>query len=135
MLIEHPCQIRSRLRQALCHLGRMAGTVYRPDRDQYGGLLESKTEIGRVMGYEYSKAKASGAILIALPGQLDEQDQAGKYLMVLYGSKARDPLGIPYHPPDTQKDDLLVMDGGASYRITQVAEIMGAYHLYALKEM
>ncbi|MEF9974060.1 MAG: hypothetical protein RSJ41_02590 [Clostridia bacterium] len=133
MPMEHPCQIRERMRRALGNLGRTAGTVYRLDRDSFGGILATRTEIGRVAGYPYSKARAMGNIVIALPGQMDDGDQ-GEYVMVLYGCKSpKREITAHYDPPASQAGDQLTLDDGRAYQITSVRDMAGAYHVYQVR--
>lgn len=136
-MLPSPYQVRSRIRKALCHLGRQQGTVYRLDRDQYGGLLDTRTEIGHVAGYPYSKARTMANIVIALPGQIDEGNQNTEHLLVLYATGAGQELGpYDYEPPDTQKDDVLVMKNGTEYRVIAARDTFGgAYQVYQLGAM
>lgn len=130
-----PARQRSRIRKALCHMGRKVATVERPDRDKYGGVLDDRTVIGHVAGYPYHKVRGHMAnIVISLPGQIDTDEREGQHLMVLYGCRdATDPFDA-YDPPDTRKDDVLVMDG-ACYRVLSVRDGFGVYQLYQIKEM
>ena len=130
-----PCRARNRIRRALCHVGRQIAILERPERDEFGGVLDERTEIGRVAGYPYTKARASSNFVIALPGQLDENDQDGEYFMALYyGCRVGgDPL-LAYDLPDAQKDDVLVF-GDKCYRLLSVRDGFGVYTLYRIKEM
>ena len=136
-MLPSPHQVRIRIRRALCHLGRQQGILYRRDCDQYGGLLDTRTEIGRVAGYPYSKVRAMANIVIALPGQIDEGSQASDYLLVLYATGAGCELGpYDYDPPAAQQDDVLAMQNGKEYRVIAAHDTYGgAYQIYQLGAM
>lgn len=134
-MIPLPRQLRARLRTALSYLGRKQATVYRYDRDEHGGLLDTRTAIGRVAGYPYHKARQAPNIAIALPGQTNEDEDDANHLMVLYATNEDRPLTFgEYDPPDARKDDAVVMEDGTEYRLIAAVDVLGGtYQIYRVK--